>query len=237
MGQVVLVNAIQLGMVIIAGYTWDRWFQAYSLFNLNEHLDFVTSAFITYIVVTFVYYWWHRIRHGSRLFWLLCHQLHHSPNRIEIATSFYKHPVEITLNSLLTSLIAYPLMGCSVKAAGLMTFLTAIAEYLYHWKHENSAMAGLFIPAPGIPQNSSHVSPPYPELRRSAGLGYAFWYLSRFARQGRHDKGSAPFPAHLHRLFQTLGLQPAKVTKESSLRYLGSLEVIGRRTHSYQGQS
>jgi hypothetical protein len=28
-------------------------------------------------------------------FWLIFHQLHHSPSRIEAVTSFYKHPIEI----------------------------------------------------------------------------------------------------------------------------------------------
>ena len=34
--RVVLVNAIQIGMVIIAGLTWDRWFQGYSVFNVRS---------------------------------------------------------------------------------------------------------------------------------------------------------------------------------------------------------
>lgn len=146
--RVILVNAIQLGVVLIAGQTWDRWFQGYSVLELSRRFDVVTSAFITYIVLTFIYYWWHRIRHESTWFWLLCHQLHHSPRRIEIVTSFYKHPVEITLNSLLSSLIAYPLMGCSVEAAGLMTFLTAIAEFVYHWNIRTPRWLGYMFQRP-----------------------------------------------------------------------------------------
>ena len=146
--RVVVVNAIQLGIVIIAGQTWDRWFQGYSVFESSRHFGVVTSAFVTYVVLTFIYYWWHRVRHESRWFWLLCHQLHHSPGRIEIVTSFYKHPVEITLNSLLSSLIAYPLMGCSVEAAGLMTFLTAVAEFLYHWNIKTPQWVGYLFQRP-----------------------------------------------------------------------------------------
>ena len=135
-------------VVILAGFTWDNWFQGYSIFKLKLHFGTVLSAFITYLVVTFIYYWWHRIRHESQLFWLLCHQLHHSPNRIEILTSFYKHPVEITLNSLLSSAIAYPLMGCSIEAAALTTFITGIAEYFYHWNIRTPFYCGYLLQRP-----------------------------------------------------------------------------------------
>lgn len=131
--RVVLVNLLQLGIVILAGFTWDRWMSAHSLFHISERLPSPVAVILAYLVVTFIYYFWHRIRHESRLFWRLCHQLHHSPRRLEVITSFYKHPVEITLNSLLSSAIAYPLLGLSPADAALVTMITAIAEYFYHW--------------------------------------------------------------------------------------------------------
>jgi sterol desaturase/sphingolipid hydroxylase (fatty acid hydroxylase superfamily) len=146
--RVVLINCIQLGMVIVAGITWDRWLQGYSVVKISRHLSLIPAAAITYIAVTFIYYWWHRIRHESKLFWLLCHQLHHSPARIEVVTSFYKHPVEITVNSILSSMIAYPLMGCNIQAAALTTFMTAIAEFLYHWNIKTPFWVGRLFQRP-----------------------------------------------------------------------------------------
>lgn len=103
---------------------------------------------IAYLVSTFVYYWWHRWRHESKFFWRLCHQIHHSPRRIEILTSFYKHPVEITLNSIISSLIVYVLLGCSVEAAGVYTLFTAIAEFFYHWNIRTPHWLGNLIQRP-----------------------------------------------------------------------------------------
>jgi sterol desaturase/sphingolipid hydroxylase (fatty acid hydroxylase superfamily) len=131
--RVVAVNAVQLGIVLLAGATWERWLQGGSLFHLKDHLGVAGQGALAYFVSTFIYYWWHRFRHESRWFWLLCHQLHHSPRRIELVTSFYKHPVEIFLNSLLSAAIVYPLMGCSLQAGALYTFLTGVAEFFYHW--------------------------------------------------------------------------------------------------------
>src|SRR3989442_360076 len=123
----------QLGIVVLAGQTWDRWFRGFSLFHVSEHMNAVWAGIIAYVVSCVLFYWWHRYRHESQFFWQVCHQLHHSPRRIELLTSFYKHPVEITLNSLLTSAIIYPLLGCNIRAAAIYTFIIAVAEYFYHW--------------------------------------------------------------------------------------------------------
>ena len=53
---------------------------------------------------TFVFYWWHRVRHLPG-FWVVFHQVHHSPARIEALTAFYKHPVEILTDSALAAVI------------------------------------------------------------------------------------------------------------------------------------
>lgn len=151
--RVVLVNLLQLGILLLAGVTWDRWLQGVSAVSLAGWLGesaagVAAQGALAYFVSTFVYYWWHRFRHRSRWFWRLCHQLHHSPRRIEIVTSFYKHPVEITLNSLLSAAIVYPLLGCSPAAALVYTFLTAIAEFFYHWNVRTSYWVGFLVQRP-----------------------------------------------------------------------------------------
>lgn len=146
--RIVLVNALQLGVVLLAGVTWDRWLQGASLLHLREHLGDFAQGAVAYLVSTFVYYWWHRFRHESAFFWRLCHQLHHSPRRIELLASFYKHPVEITLNSVLSALIVYSLLGCSLAAAGWYTLLCAVAEYFYHWNVRTPRALGFFVQRP-----------------------------------------------------------------------------------------
>jgi sterol desaturase/sphingolipid hydroxylase (fatty acid hydroxylase superfamily) len=146
--RVGLVNLVQLGIVILAGQTWDRWMQRWSLLHLSETLGDVPAAVVAYVVSCVVYYWWHRVRHESPWFWRLCHQLHHSPRRIELVTSFYKHPVEITINSLLSSGIVFLLLGCSLRAAALYTLAIAVAEYFYHWNVRTPRWLGWFIQRP-----------------------------------------------------------------------------------------
>ena len=131
--RVALVNALQGVIVVLAGLTWDRWLGAASLLRLRDDMHVVPQAVIAYLVSSFVYYWWHRWRHTSQFWWAVCHQLHHSPRRIEILTAFYKHPVEITINSVLSAAIVYAVLGVSIRAGALYTLMTAVAEFFYHW--------------------------------------------------------------------------------------------------------
>jgi sterol desaturase/sphingolipid hydroxylase (fatty acid hydroxylase superfamily) len=146
--RVALLNSAQLGVVLLAGQTWEKWLSRFSLLHISQHLNAVGAALAAYLVSCVIFYWWHRYRHESEFFWRLCHQLHHSPQRIELLTSFYKHPVEITLNSLLTSAIVYPLLGCNLRAAALYTVLITVAEYFYHWNVHTPSGLGWFIQRP-----------------------------------------------------------------------------------------
>jgi sterol desaturase/sphingolipid hydroxylase (fatty acid hydroxylase superfamily) len=146
--RIALVNLVQLGIVIVAGLTWDRWLASFSLLHLSDRMGDVPSALVAYFISTFVYYWWHRVRHESSFFWKLCHQLHHSPRRIELLASFYKHPVEIFLNSVISAALVYTLLGCSVKAAAIYTAITAVAEYFYHWNIRTPRWIGTLIQRP-----------------------------------------------------------------------------------------
>jgi sterol desaturase/sphingolipid hydroxylase (fatty acid hydroxylase superfamily) len=146
--RVFLVNALQAGIVVLAGLTWDQWLKRASLIRLEDHLDVVSQALVAYVVSSFVYYWWHRWRHTSQFWWNVCHQLHHSARRIEILTSFYKHPVEIALNSILSAAITYTLLGISIRASMLYTFLTAVAEFFYHWNVRTLRWLGPIVQRP-----------------------------------------------------------------------------------------
>jgi sterol desaturase/sphingolipid hydroxylase (fatty acid hydroxylase superfamily) len=146
--RILLINALQAGIVVVAGASWDRWLSQASLLGLADRLPAAGQALVAYVVSTFVYYWWHRWRHTSEFWWRVCHQLHHSPRRIEVLTSFYKHPVEITLNSILSAAIVYALLGVTVEAAALYTLLTAVAEFFYHWNVRTPGWLGPFFQRP-----------------------------------------------------------------------------------------
>lgn len=130
--RVIAINAVQLGVVLLAGLSWERWLSSWSLLRLSDHLSPLTGGLLAYFVATFVFYWWHRWRHENELLWRLFHQIHHSPQRIEVITSFYKHPGEMVVNSLIGSLLVYTLLGLSPAAGAVYTACTALGEFFYH---------------------------------------------------------------------------------------------------------
>lgn len=130
--RVIAINFVQLIVVILAGYTWERWLSTHSLFHLSNYVNSGWGGFIAYFIATFIFYWWHRFRHTSDFLWLHFHQIHHSPQRLEVITSFYKHPLEMVVNSIIGSLLVYTFLGLSAEAGAIYTLFTALGEFFYH---------------------------------------------------------------------------------------------------------
>ena len=148
--RVLLINAVQIGVVLLAGVSWELWLASWSVFNLSESVPPALDGFIAYFIATFVFYWWHRWRHEFDLLWVGFHQIHHSPRRLEVITSFYKHPGEMIVNSILGSLLVYTLLGLSLEAAAIYTFFTAIGEFFYHTNVKTPRWIGYIFQRPEI---------------------------------------------------------------------------------------
>jgi sterol desaturase/sphingolipid hydroxylase (fatty acid hydroxylase superfamily) len=130
--RVVLVNLVQLAVVVLAGVSWERWYSRFSVWHLSRDMTPLSGGLIAYLIATFIFYWWHRWRHEIPLLWRLFHQIHHSAQRIEVFTSFYKHPGEMIVNSIIGSLLAYALLGLSPESGAIYTACTAFGEFFYH---------------------------------------------------------------------------------------------------------
>ena len=146
--RVVLINIAQLGVVLLAGVTWEHWFSAWSIFQLSDYVSNTLGGFIAYFIATFLFYWWHRWRHESDFLWRMFHQIHHSPQRLEVITSFYKHPLEMIVNSIMGSLLVYTFLGLSLEAGAIYTFLTAIGEFFYHTNIKTPPWVGFIFQRP-----------------------------------------------------------------------------------------
>jgi sterol desaturase/sphingolipid hydroxylase (fatty acid hydroxylase superfamily) len=145
--RAILANLVQIAIVVVAGFTWNLWLRGPSLLHASRWPD-AAAAGATYFISTFVFYWWHRVRHESPFWWRFAHQIHHSASRLEIFTAFYKHPLEISLDSVLSAVLVYPLMGCSPFQGALYTVLIAVGEMFYHWNIHTPRWVGTFFQRP-----------------------------------------------------------------------------------------
>ncbi|MGH8528349.1 MAG: sterol desaturase family protein [Nevskiales bacterium] len=146
--RVLLINAVQLGVVALAGVTWERWLGSRSLFHVGAFVGPIAGGLFAYFIATFVFYWWHRWRHENDLLWRIFHQIHHSPQRLEVITSFYKHPGEMLVNSVIGSLLVYTVLGLSSEAGAFYTFCTAVGEFFYHTNVRTPHWVGYFFQRP-----------------------------------------------------------------------------------------
>jgi len=129
--RAIFVNLVQLLITLATARLWIELFGDLSLFKLADWNSPLLEGFVGWFIGTFFFYWWHRLRHAKG-WWLVFHQIHHSPSRIELVTSFYKHPIEILSDAILSALVLYPLLGCSLLGAFWYNFFAGTGEYFYH---------------------------------------------------------------------------------------------------------
>lgn len=142
-----LLNGAQVGAVYLGGRLWEPWLREHRLWSADG-LGAAGGALAGYLAITFVYYWWHRWRHESDVLWRWLHQLHHSARRIEVVASFYKHPLEIASNGVLSSAVLYLVVGVGAEAASYAVLLTGLAELFYHWNVRTPRWLGYLIQRP-----------------------------------------------------------------------------------------
>jgi sterol desaturase/sphingolipid hydroxylase (fatty acid hydroxylase superfamily) len=130
--RAIAINAFQVGAVYLAGLVWNGWMISRRPWSADG-LGTVAGALLGYLCLTFVYYSWHLWRHRSEFLWRWLHQIHHSAQRLEVLTAFYKHPIEILIDSVLSSAVVYLVIGLGPAAGAGAMMLSGIGELFYHW--------------------------------------------------------------------------------------------------------
>jgi sterol desaturase/sphingolipid hydroxylase (fatty acid hydroxylase superfamily) len=141
-----VLNCVQVLLVLATGWLWNEWLGEHRLLSIAAWGAW-GGGIAGYLVLTFVYYWWHRWRHEVGWLWRL-HQMHHSAQRIEVLTSFYKHPLEIFADCLLTSMILFVLLGLGTRGATVAVLLSGLGELFYHWNYKTPRWLGYIFQRP-----------------------------------------------------------------------------------------
>jgi sterol desaturase/sphingolipid hydroxylase (fatty acid hydroxylase superfamily) len=151
---VILINVFQLFAVVLANFTWENWlthtdyYSSTTQFHLKDHVNSFWGGLIAYVVHQWFFYWFHMARHEIYVLWILLHQFHHSPSRIETITSFYKHPLEIIIDSQLMAILLYAVLGVSKESSIWLSIYAAIGEYVYHMNIKTPRILGYMFQRP-----------------------------------------------------------------------------------------
>lgn len=146
--RTIFLNLSQIGVVLLAGVSWNAWFNPLSLLDISQTMSASSQGILAWFIGTFVFYWWHRARHEIGFLWQSLHQIHHSASRIEILTSFYKHPIEMMSNSIIISFVLFALLGAAPEAAIWFNLFAAIGELFYHSNLKTPHWVGYFVQRP-----------------------------------------------------------------------------------------
>jgi sterol desaturase/sphingolipid hydroxylase (fatty acid hydroxylase superfamily) len=143
----VVLELVTVLAIVAAWLAFDARVEINSLFDLSqEALGLQVAA--NFSLSTFIFYWWHRVRHDSDFLWLATHQFHHSPSRIETITAFYKHPLEVGLDTLLNLALSFAVLGVSVEAFVAHSACIACSQFFVHMNVRTPRWVGWFIQRP-----------------------------------------------------------------------------------------
>lgn len=125
----------------------EHWLAEHRLMNL-ESFGVIGGAVLGYAVVSLISYVWHRSAHTFPLMWRLFHQIHHSPQRIDMSGAALFHPLE-TLVFLLISIVTTTLvLGLDPIAAALTGYIAAFYGYFQHMNVRTPKWLGYLIQRP-----------------------------------------------------------------------------------------
>jgi sterol desaturase/sphingolipid hydroxylase (fatty acid hydroxylase superfamily) len=124
---------------------WAPWAQAHRLIDL-ERLPTWAGVLVGVVVLDFLAYWAHRLRHRAPL-WRL-HQMHHSAERLDVAGAFYFHPLDTLVFAFVSTFLASFVVGVSPTAAALVGFYGFFMAVFTHANLRTPRWLGFVIQRP-----------------------------------------------------------------------------------------
>lgn len=112
---------------------WDSWLGEHRLIDATG-LPFWVQVAGGFLLVQFATYAWHRTMHNVGPLWRWLHQLHHSPERLDIWSAFIFHPFDVIAFTLLASLCLVLGLGISGDAA---LWVAVVSTFLSMFTHTN----------------------------------------------------------------------------------------------------
>jgi len=120
---------------------------AHHLFDASR-LGIVAGVLLAYPLTALGSALLHRSFHEFHPLWLLGHQLHHSPRRLDIPGSVYFHPFDLALQTAPTTIVSVFLLGLDPVAAATVGYVSAFYSLFQHWNVRTPRWLGYLIQRP-----------------------------------------------------------------------------------------
>lgn len=145
-----------LGLIAFSGYfllssylplLWGEWLARFQLFDLSA-LGTWGGAAVGLIIYEAGLYAWHRTMHTVTPLWRVCHQMHHSAERLDTYGAFWFSPVDTVMFTLLGSLMLSAVVGITPEAASLVLYATTFLAVFQHANLRTPRWLGYVIQRP-----------------------------------------------------------------------------------------
>lgn len=140
----VLSMAIGTALPLFLPVEWmaeHRWLD-------GTKLGVVGGAIVGFVVLELAVYGWHRASHTFGPMWRTFHQIHHSPQRVDIPGAVLFHPSEIVVYTLIPLAITVIVLGLDPLAAAITGYLFTFAGLFQHWNVHTPQWLGYVIQRP-----------------------------------------------------------------------------------------
>lgn len=111
-------------------------------------LGVVGGAIVGFVVLELAVYAWHRSVHTFGPMWRAFHQIHHSPQRVDIPGALLFHPLETAAYTLIPLFVTVIMLGLDPLAAALTGYLFTFYGLFQHWNIRTPQWLGYFIQRP-----------------------------------------------------------------------------------------
>jgi sterol desaturase/sphingolipid hydroxylase (fatty acid hydroxylase superfamily) len=140
----VLAMAIGTALPLYLPVDWmaeHRWLD-------GTKLGVVGGAIVGFVVLELAIYGWHRADHTFDVMWRAFHQVHHSPQRIDIPGAVLAHPLESAVYTLIPLAVTVIVLGLDPLAAAIVGYLFTFASMFQHWNVRTPQWLGYVIQRP-----------------------------------------------------------------------------------------
>ncbi len=140
----IVISTISVVFPLLIPGTWldaHRWLD-------GTRLGIVGGTLVGFVVMEGAIYAWHRTEHNVGFMWRAFHQIHHSPQRVDIPGSVVFHPLEMVVQVVLQLFVTVIVLGLDPLAAALVGYLVAFNAYFQHWNVRTPQWIGYFIQRP-----------------------------------------------------------------------------------------
>jgi sterol desaturase/sphingolipid hydroxylase (fatty acid hydroxylase superfamily) len=121
--------------------TGHRWLD-------GARLGVAGGAFVGYVLLSGLMYAAHRLYHGVPWLWQLTHQLHHSPQRVDMPGGVLFHPLEVVLQVVFQLFVTVIVLGLDPVAAAIVGYVAAFYGMFQHWNVHTPRWVGYLIQRP-----------------------------------------------------------------------------------------